>query len=251
MNISSTDVMRRYLLGLADPESREALDARLFSDDQVFWERLTIAEDDLVDDYAAGELGAEESAAFASTFLCSEERRSKLAFAQAIRECARQGRPVRRGVWDWLRTPAAVPRWAAGVAASLVLMAAGLAWQINTGILPPAPLAVTVAPGLLRDAGAELARVRPSKGCQVVHLDLQAPAGPYTDYAATLHDQDGAPLWSQFSLAGTAREGMVVVRLAVPCDLLPEGDYWVRLSGVAPGQEPVTLDRYDLRVLRD
>jgi hypothetical protein len=251
MNTSSTDVMRRYLLGLADPQSREALDQRLFSDDQVFWERLTIAEDELVDDYAAGGLGAEESAAFTSTFLCSDERRTKLAFAQAIREHARESRPARRGVWDWLRTPAAVPRWVAAVAASLVLVAAGLAWQLNTGIRPTAPLAVTVAPGLLRDAGAETARVRPAKGCQVVHLDLQAPARPYTEYAATLHDVNGAPLWSQFRLAGTAREGLVVVRLTVPCDLLPEGDYWVRLSGVAPGQEPATLDRYDLRVLRD
>jgi hypothetical protein len=251
MNMSSHDVMRRYLLGLADPQSREELEQRLFSDDQVYWERLTIAEDELIDDYAAGVLGAEESAAFTSTFLCSDERRSKLSFAQAIREYAREGRPMRRGVWDWLRTPAAVPRWVAAVAASLLLMAAGLAWQLGTGIRPAAPLAVTVAPGLLRDAGAETARVRPAKDCQVVHLDLQAVAGPYTEYAATLHDENGAPLWSQFSLAGAAREGVVIVRVTVPCELLPEGDYWVRLSGIAPGQEPAALDRYDFRVLRD
>ena len=251
MNTSNHDVMRRYLLGLADPQSREELEQRLFSDDQVFWERLTIAEDELIDDYAAGLLGAEESAAFTSTFLRSDERRSKLAFAQAIREYAQEGRTASRGAWHWLRTPAAVPRWVAAVAASLVLMAAGLAWQLNTSIRPAAPLAVTVAPGLLRDAGAETVRVRPAKNCQVVHLDLQAAAGPYTEYAATLHDENGAPSWSQFSLTGTLREGVVVVRLTVPCDLLPEGDYWLRLSGVAPGQEPAALDRYDFRVLRD
>ena len=251
MNTSANDVMRRYLLGLADPQSREELDERLFSDDQVFWERLTIAEDELVDDYAAGVLSAEESAAFTSSFLRSEERRAKLAFAKAIREYAREGRPARHGVWDWLRAPAAAPRWVVAVAASLVLMVSGLVWQLNSGSRPLAPIAVTLTPGLLRDAGAETARVRPARGCQVVHLDLQAAAGPYTEYAATLHDVNGAPAWSQFSLTANAREGVVIVRLTVPCDLMPEGDYWVRLSGLAPGQQPAALDRYDFRVLRD
>ena len=73
----------------------------------MFWERLTIAKDELVDDYAAGVLSAEESAAFTSTFLRSEKRRAKLAFAKAILEYAREGRPARHGVWDWLRAPAA------------------------------------------------------------------------------------------------------------------------------------------------
>ena len=251
MNTSSHDVMRRYLLGLADPQSREELEQRLFSDDQVYWERLTIAEDELIDDHVAGVLSDAESAAFTATFLCSDERRAKLAFARAIRAYAREGRPASRGAWHWLRTPAAVPRWVAAVAASLLLMAAGLAWQLNTGSRPAAPLAVTVAPGLLRDAGAETVRVRPAKDCQVVHLDLQAAAGSYSEYAATLHDQNGAPAWSQFGMTGTLREGVVIVRMTVPCELLPEGDYWVRLSGVAPGQEPAALDRYDFRVLRE
>jgi hypothetical protein len=251
MNSTANDVMRRYLLGLADPQSREELEQRLFSDDQVYWERLTIAEDELIDDHAAGALSEAESAAFTAAFLCSEERRSKLEFARAIRAYAREDRPASRGAWHWLRTPAVVPRWVTAVAASLVLMAAGLAWQLSTGTRPAAPLAVTVAPGLLRDAGADTVRVRPARDCQVVHLDLQAAAGPYPEYAATLHDENGAPAWSQFRMTGTLREGVAIVRLTVPCELLPEGDYWVRLSGVAPGQEPAALGRYDFRVLRD
>lgn len=251
MNTTSHDVMRRYLLGLADPQSRDQLEARLFSDDQVFWERLTIAEDELIDDYAAGLLRDEEAVAFTSTFLCSDERRAKLAFAEAMRDCARERQPARRDAWSWLRAPAAIPRWVAAVAAVLVLTVAGLSWQLSLRTSPAAPIAVVLAPGLLRDAGSDAARVRPTPGCQVVHLDMQSSAGPYTEFAATLHDVNGAPLWSQFRLAGTTRAGAFLIRFTVPCEQLPEGDYWVRLSGLAPGQAPTALERYDFRVLRE
>jgi hypothetical protein len=114
----------------------------------------------------------------------------------------------------------------------------------------PAAQAVSIAPGLLRDAGGEIARVVPTPGCQVVHLDLTTGAEPFPAYAATVYDVNGAALWSQHRLSGAAHAGSVVVRLTLPCELLPEGDYWVRLSGVAPGQEPAPLDRYDFRVLQ-
>jgi hypothetical protein len=250
MAASNHDVMRRYLLGLDDPLSREELDRRLFSDDQVFWERLAIAEDDLIDDAAAGALAEEEADAFTSTFLCTAERRSKLEFAKAIREHARDRRASRPTSWDWLRAPAALPRWAVAVAALLVVVVGGVMWQLNPAGRAPETLAVALSPGLLRDAGVEIARVRPAAGCDVVHLDLAA-TGPYAEYAATVHDVDGAPLWAQFKLAGARRDGSLVLRLTMPCELLSEGDYWIRLRGLAPGQEPVTLDRYDFRVLRD
>lgn len=250
MAASNHDVMRRYLLGLADPQSREELERRVFSDDQVFWERLTIAEDDLIDAAAAGTLTEEEAGAFTSTFLCTAERRSKLEFAKAIREHARDFHASRRTSWDWLRAPASMPRWAVAVAALLVVVVGGAAWQLIPAGRAPEPLAVALSPGLLRDAGAEIARVRPAAGCDVVHLDLAA-AEPYPEYAATVHDVDGAPLWSQFKLPGARRNGSLELRLIVPCALLSEGDYWIRLTGLAPGQEPVALGRYDFRVLRE
>jgi len=57
-------------------------------------------------------------------------------------------------------------------------------------------------------------------------------------------------IWSQHRLVGVPRDGSVAFRLTVPCDLLPEDDYWVRLSGLKPGAEPDPLDRYDFRILR-
>ena len=53
---SDDDILRGYLLGRLAPESRESVEKRLFSDDRVFWERLGLREDELVDQYARGEL---------------------------------------------------------------------------------------------------------------------------------------------------------------------------------------------------
>jgi hypothetical protein len=86
--------------------------------------------------------------------------------------------------------------------------------------------------------------------CRLVHLELSADPEPYAGYSATVYEVGGEEISSQYKLAGVARDGVVAVRLTLPCELLPEGDYWVRLRGVMPGREPIPLDRYDFRVLR-
>jgi hypothetical protein len=251
MNAANQDVVRRYLLGASDAESRDELEQRLFSDDQVFWERVAVAEDELIDDYAAGALDADERGLCEANFLCTAERRAKLEFARALGAYARQREVRRSGAWDLLRAPSSVPRWAVAAAAGLVLLLVpAILWQFNSGGRAPAAITVSLAPGLLRDAGGETARVRLAPGCQVIHLDLAAADGPFAAYAATIYGVGGEAIWSQHKLTGASRDGAVLVRLTVPCDLLPEGDYWVRLSGLSPGKEPATLDRYDFRVLR-
>jgi hypothetical protein len=250
MNAANQDVMRRYLLGAADAETMREIEERLFSDDRVFWERVAIAEDELIDEYAGGTLDGEEQALFDANFLVTAERRAKLEFARALGRYARQQERRPHSLSGWLRVPAAVPRWAMAAAAVLVLLVPAALRQFAPAGSRPAPVAVSLVPGLLRDAGGEIARVLPAPGCQIVHVDLTAGPDPYPAYAATVHDENGDAVWSQHKLAGVARAGAVSVRLTLPCELLPEGDYWVRLSGLSSGQEPVPLDRYDFRVLR-
>jgi len=251
MNPVDQDVLRRYLLGAAGPGAVGEIERRLFSDDRVFWERVAMVEDDLIDDYASEVLDAEERRAFESCFLTTDERRARLEFALALHAYARSERSPRRSAWDWLRSTSSVPRWAVAAAALVVLaLLPALVWRAAPWAGPQAALSVSLAPGVLRDAGAETARVNLPGGCDVVHLDLVTGADPYGTYSATLHEVSGDPIWSQHKLTGTARDGAITVRLTLPCGLLPEDDYWVRLTGVAPGQEPAPLDRYDFRVLR-
>jgi len=246
------DVLRRYLLGAADADAAEEIERSLFSEDRVFWERVAMVEDDLIDDYASQTLDAEERRAFESSFLTTDERRAKLEFALALHAYARGERSPRRTSWDWLRGPSYVPRWALAAAALVVVaLLPALVWRAAPAAGRPAALSVALTPGLLRDAGAGVARVNLPRGCDVVHLDLVTGADAYATYSATVHDVSGEPIWTQHRLTGAARDGGIIVRLTLPCGMLPEDDYWVRLTGVAPGQEPAPLDRYDFRVLRE
>lgn len=253
MNAADRDALRRYLLGASEALTREEIERRLFSDDEIFWERLSIAEDELIDDYATGALDADDRVLFESHFLSTGERRARLEFARAIHAYARRRAPDRPGTWDWLRSPSAVPRWAMAAAALLVLTLLPAAlWRMAPRDATPAVVAVSLSPGLLRGVGTSgVARVNLPQGCDVFHLDLLTGADAYATYSATIHEVSGEPIWSQHRLSGAAREGGVSVRLTLPCGLLPENDYWVRLTGVTPGQEPASLDRYDFRLLRE
>ena len=252
MNAVNQDALRRYLLGAADTASAEEIEQRVFSNDAVFWERLSIAEDELIDDYAAGALDPDERRLFESVFLSTDDRRAKLEFARAILDYTRRQHAAPRGAWDWLGSRSAVPRWAVAAAAVIMvaLVPANL-WRVSSGATQPAVVAVSLAPGLLRAAGAETSRVQLPRVCATVRLDLVTGAGTYEAYSATVYDVSGAPVWAQYKLAGVMRDGTATVRLTVPCDALPEDDYWVRLFGIAQGEEPAPLDRYDFRVLRE
>ncbi len=83
-------LLRRYLLGTVTAESRDGLEARLFSDDRLFWERLSIAEDELVSDYVQNALSGEEQQDFENNFLRTDERRAKVEFAKALHTYAEQ-----------------------------------------------------------------------------------------------------------------------------------------------------------------
>ena len=139
MNATDRDALRRYLLGASDALAREELERRLFSDDEIFWERLSIAEDELIDDYATGALDADDRALFDSHFLSTGERRARLEFARAIHAYARRREPGRLGAWRWLRSSSAVPRWAMAAAALLVLtLLPAAVWRMAPGDVTPA-----------------------------------------------------------------------------------------------------------------
>jgi hypothetical protein len=75
--------LRRYLLGQSGDDERRALEQRLMIDPQHL-DDLTRAEEQLIDEYARGELDALEKESFESLFLNVPERREKIAFAQAF-----------------------------------------------------------------------------------------------------------------------------------------------------------------------
>ena len=247
---SDDDVLRGYLLGRLAPESRESVEKRLFSDDRVFWEHLCLVEEELIDDCARGMLDGEESDRFERHFLCTDQRRSKLEFARALKAHAEGQQTVRQRAWDWLRGPVASPAWAVAVAAMLLLALPALVWQFAAARGPQGELTAWLAPGLVRDVGGEVKRLPIPPGCRLVRLQLDSGPAEHASYRAALHEVAGEEVWSQNRLGARPVEGRVTVTLTLPCELLPAGDYYVRLQGVSPGKDPVPLGRYDFRVPR-
>jgi len=104
-----------------------------------------------------------------------------------------------------------------------------------------------LAAGLLRARGA-LPRLTVPPDVPVVRLRLELAENAYPSYRATLHDPDGGEIWAVSKLRAVEKaEGPAVV-VAVPSELLPRGDYLVKLSGLRDGAEPEAVATYPFRV---
>ena len=77
--------LRKYILNDIGDEERTAIEERLLTDDEYF-EEVSMAEENLIQDYADGNLAAEEREIFEKSFLSSEENRQKIKFARALRK---------------------------------------------------------------------------------------------------------------------------------------------------------------------
>ena len=246
-------LLRRYLLGTVTPQSREGLEARLFSDDKLFWERISIAEDELVGDYVQDALDGEERRDFERHFLCTDERRAKVEFAKALHAYVQQpqlqpqsSRESRKG---WFFRPLLSPAWALAAAALLLILLQGprfMAGRVGDGNTSSV-VAITLPAGLMRAVGGELTRVRLNANSRVVQLQLDPGSTPYASYRAAVYHVDGDELIADMKVTSTPTG----LTLTLPGDLLPGGDYYVRLQGLNPGAAPAQLNRYDFRVLRE
>jgi hypothetical protein len=241
------DVLRAYLLGRAAPATRESVEERLFADDDVFWERVCLVEDELVDRYVSGELDGEETTSFERDFLVTEDRRARLELSRALHHYVEHRRHARGRGPEWMRRLHS-PAWALAIAATLLVAAPVVVWRV-AGQRTSSEVTAWLSPGLVRDVEGRLARVALPESCQIVRLQLDPGLSDHASYRATLHDVAGNELWAQDRLTAAPVEGRRAVTLTLPCDVVPPEDYYVRLEGRAPGATPEPLGRYDFRVL--
>jgi cell division protein FtsL len=75
----------RYLLSDMAEEEKAVLENSLFENEELF-EQVAAAEDELIDDYLAGELSPEMRERFEKTYLALPERRERVEFARALRQ---------------------------------------------------------------------------------------------------------------------------------------------------------------------
>jgi methionine-rich copper-binding protein CopC len=77
------EVIKQYLLGNASPQIQQAIEKRLLTEES-FLEELSFVEEELIDDYVAGNLSTSECTSFEQHFLSTPERHRQLRFALAL-----------------------------------------------------------------------------------------------------------------------------------------------------------------------
>lgn len=259
--------IRKYLLGQAGEFEQQSIEDALLTDEDAR-RQVSVVEDELIEEYLADELSAEERSHFESHFLAPETRRRDLRFSQALHryikehpEAAKlEAAPARKG-WSLLW-----PRFA--VAAAVLIV--GAAWWVGviqrgrrneavakqpaagTAVATaPAPLPTEVlilTPGLLRSGGQEtILRTRPASASIELHLQLPPEASGFAAYSLELATVEGKEVWSQ---SGLQRDGNTL-KVVVPTSLLSRGDWRVALAGTSPQGKTADLSSYYFRVLFD
>ena len=137
----NTEQARQYLFGELNETERDALEERLFADEE-FALYLDAVEDDLVDEYARGEMNAAQKQKFENKYLISEARRSKVRAAGILQKELFAEKPAvtvaeRPGLWQtlagYLRPPQLA--FAGGFAMILLLLGVG-GWLLLRGDRP-------------------------------------------------------------------------------------------------------------------
>lgn len=267
--------IKQYLLGELDSESRERLEEKLMTDD-VRFEELLIAEDELIDEYLTDSLTLSECEHFLQYFLSTPERQQKLRFAKALRRYTAAATatespdsaistppaiPPTKSILPFLRAWRPLPQFA--LATAFILVVAGVFFLVintknptsipsevasNKG-QPPPSIFVTLTPGLVRDAG-ELKRVPVPVGSDAtLQVSLKLDTNGYADYRAILKTKN-RQIALLDNLDPQSTEGSKIVVFNLPASLLVRGDYQIKLEGKTPGGDFDRVGSYSFRVIQ-
>lgn len=280
-NAGEQQTIREYLLGQLPGEQQSHFEERLLTDDEVFQE-LEIVEDELVDEYLRDELTPAARAGFESHFMAAPAHREKLTFARAFRKSLTnkvglpgqapspaQSAEPRVGDASGMEAPPVRPpgrkkSWfeffgirnpALGyaTAAALVLVVVGISWVVWRRASEPRDpgrvLSVVLTTGLTRDVSEGPRKVLVSADTDTLRLQLIIPDNRYQSYEAALVASDGVELTTKSNLITGAVDDQSTVIFDVPADLVPPGDYRVKLSGFNAEGRAESLASYSFRVV--
>lgn len=268
--------IRRYLLGRLDDAGRERFEEQ-FVKDAGFRETALILEEELIDDYLARLLPADERDWFDTHYLRGPRQRQELTMAQAIREYALESPEVMPPVvpkatgrklldfltgWGWLP---------AGVVAALLIVAVLGSWfwwvsrrrgnepqLINAAAVarlnkPPysaEPVLSVPLTAFQNRASGQGQKFSVPDGIEIVELKLALPATPYQSYQATLRVTDGGELLTVGDLSAQQTEAGRLLNLRLPARILTPRDYILSVSGRTTDGSDESVTDYYFRVLK-
>jgi hypothetical protein len=221
--------VRPWLLGLLPEQESRSLEERLITDSGLY-EEVFIVEEELIDDYIAGRLSADERKAFESYFMNSAERQEQYRIANALRVYiadAKKSKKEERRRWPYAAMSLAA---AALVIAALVWLQPGRIGKSYTVVLTPG--------GPTRDSGPAPQRITIPPDTDTLELELKLTRNDFQKYRATLLNSDGGTIQINDNLTGPT------LRFSVKTQQTPPGDYQIKVDGVNANGTIESADSY-------
>jgi hypothetical protein len=271
--------IREYLLGSLEPEERRReLELRMLSDES-WLDKISIEEEELIDDYLSADLNEMERLSFETFFIHSPGRRLKLNIATALREYHES--PSKGESAAGFTSPSLVNSLRAGfqklipypalLLGILVLFCSFLFWRADRNSPPgflawmrrenqskgreidirqeiQPSIAATLSTGQDRALGG-LYTIRLTSEIKTIRFQLLLANDEHDRYQAylkngSLIDPIGEPTES------SALEDKRAVILNIPTSYIPAGDFILQLSGVARNGRMESVGGYPCRVLK-
>lgn len=264
------EVIRQYLLGQMPQGELGYIDEKLLTDSD-FYEELLITEDELIDQYLAGQLAEPERKSFETHFLVPLERQQKVRFARSLRKYVDETtltrpneellaadstesvpdvkpQPKKRTLFSFLPTQRPIVAYV--TAAAILLVVLGVSWlAIRKPDLsgPGNVFTATLTPGVTRDSG-NITRIPIPADTDTLRLRLVLMSNDYQSYRAELLNESGSILIKE-DLNPESEVGAVFISLFVPTSMLGREDYQVKLSGRLAGGGYENISGYRFRVI--
>ena len=261
--------MRAYLLGTLDPDRRTILEERLQREAELD-EDLLAAEEELIDDYVAGNLSELDQHQFRTHYAITAERQKKLRFGTQLKRYASlhpvpDPEPVLVGQLETTapakeRFPFFLPfmhRPALSFGAVLVASVAILLlwWFITKKPAEqhaleqgePPIIVATLSPGLTRSGGTTNRVTVPPEGRFQVKLRLELTNANFDNYKSQLF-RESKSLLTRDKLTMEASGAQQVVPVVIAGEILSPGDYKLKLSGVLNSGGDEFIDNYSFRI---
>jgi len=227
VNEKALGELRLWLLGLLPEQESRSFEERLITDSELY-EELFIVEEELIDDYIAGRLSADERKAFESYFMNSPERQEQFRIANALRVYIGDAK-----VTDVKR------RWpfaAMSLAAAAVVIAA-LVW-IGPGSTGKSYNAVLTPGGPTREGGIAQQQITIPPDTDTLDLDLKLTRNDFQKYRATLLNSDGGTIQITDNPPGPT------LRFSVKTEQTPPGEYRLKVDGINADGTSESADSY-------
>ena len=234
----------QYLLGQAGPTESSSFEERLITE-KDFYDELTIAEDELIDQYLDGDLTSSEREQFESHFLSSPDRRQKVRFGSALLQTAARNFSPRVPV-HLLQRRAILP-YVTLVLLLIVGVGFWAIWRSQSNVRVAGKIAtITLLPGATR-ADQPVNKISNSADIGTIQLRL-ALANAQETYRVRVVNGDETEVWNGDGRLQTDGNNSFIVA-DVPAQLLPTGDYRVLLSRKLPDGSFEETSSYSFRVV--